>query len=324
MRVLVVGANGQLGTRLCRDLLRRGHDVRGSIRTPERGTWLTGAGGTCVLLDLTDAAGFAVALDGVEGVVLSANPVAPRRGDDTARVSAGTERFVAAAASAGVRRFVLPSLPTSPVDEYVAPVRARRRIEGQLARATTEGVAVRLPPFSDVWLALVGSSLPLRGAEHATLGRPSPFLERFRRVTGSLVEDHGVMLVGGSASARNAFITVADASTALVAALEAVHPPGEIVEVGGPEVLTWRQVADVYAEVLDRPVCVLTTPGVVFGALSTVLAPVAPVPSATFGLNRYQAVTETPWPPGGGLVDPAEMTTVREFLAAKAALPATA
>jgi uncharacterized protein YbjT (DUF2867 family) len=89
MRVLVVGANGQLGTRLCRDLLGRGHDVRGSVRTPERGTWLTGAGGTRVPLDLTDAAGFAAALDGVEGVVLPANPVAPRRGDDAARVSAG-------------------------------------------------------------------------------------------------------------------------------------------------------------------------------------------------------------------------------------------
>jgi hypothetical protein len=78
----------------------------------------------------------------------------------------------------------------------------------------------------------------------------------------------------------------------------------------------------VYAEVLGRPVRVLTMPGSVFGVLSAVLAPVAPVPSATFALNRYQAVTETPWPPGGGLVDPAAMTTVRDFLVAKAALPA--
>ena len=49
------------------------------------------------------------------------------------------------------------------------------------------------------------------------------------------------------------------------------------VEVGGPEVLTWQQVADVYSEVLGRRVRVVTTPGVVFGVLSTVLAPVAPV-----------------------------------------------
>ena len=123
MRVLVVGANGQLGTRLCRDLIERGHEVRGSVRAPDRGAWLTEAGGTSVLLDLADDTGFAAALDGIEGVLMPANPVAPRRGDDTAQASAGMERLVAAAAEVGVRRFVLPSLPSSPVDESVAPVR---------------------------------------------------------------------------------------------------------------------------------------------------------------------------------------------------------
>jgi uncharacterized protein YbjT (DUF2867 family) len=326
MHVLVVGANGQLGTRLCRDLLERGHEVRGSVRTPDRGAWLVEAGGSSVLLDLAgdDPDAFAAALDGIEGVLMPANPVVPRRGDDAARVSAGMERLVDAAASAGVRRFVLPSLPSSPVDESVAPVRARRRLEEQLAQAAMEGVTVRFPPFSDVWLALPGSSIPLRGAENATLDRPSPFLERFRRLTGALVEERGLMLVNGSASARNAFITVADASAALVAALEAPQPPAPVVEVGGPQVLTWRQVAEVYADVLGRPVRVVSTPGMVFGVLSTVLAPVAPVPSATFGMNRYQTFTETPWPPAGGLVDPDSMTTVREFLTAKAALPANA
>lgn len=335
MRVLVVGANGQLGTRLCRDLVERGHDVRGSVRARDRGAWLAEAGGTSVQLDLAAGDGgdggddghdgaFAAALEDVEAAVMPANPVAPRRGDDAARVGAGTERLVKAAATAGVRRFVLPSVPVSPVDESIPPMRAKRRLEEQLARTPMETVAVRLPPFSDVWLALVGSSLPLRGAENATLARPSPFLERFRRLTGTLVEDRGLMLVGGPASARHAFITVADASAALVAAMEAPEPPAPVVEVGGPEVLSWRQVADIYADVLGRPVRVLTTPGVVFGALSTVLAPVAPVPAATFAMNRYLAATETPWPPGGGLVEPGSMTTVREFLTAKAALPARA
>ena len=45
-------------------------------------------------------------------------------------------------------------------------------------------------------------------------------------------------------------------------------------------------------------------------------------PAATFGLNRYMAACQTPWPPGGGgLVDPARMVTVEAFLAAKAELP---
>jgi hypothetical protein len=39
-------------------------------------------------------------------------------------------------------------------------------------------------------------------------------------------------------------------------------------------------------------------------------------------LNRVIAATETPWAAGGGLLDPARMLTVREFLHVKARLPA--
>ena len=38
-------------------------------------------------------------------------------------------------------------------------------------------------------------------------------------------------------------------------------------------------------------------------------------------LNLASGYSQSPYEPGGGLVDPAGMTTVREFLEAKAALP---
>ena len=85
--------------------------------------------------------------------------------------------------------------------------------------------------------------------------------------------------------------------------------------------LTWTDVAEAFRRVLDRNVRIISTPGAVYAALSSVSAPVAKVPSATFGLNRYMASCQTPWPPGGGLVDPAGMMTVESFLASKAGLP---
>ena len=49
----------------------------------------------------------------------------------------------------------------------------------------------------------------------------------------------------------------------------------------------------------------------------------AAVPSRTMALNRFLGASEAPWSPGGGgLVDPAGMTTVEAFLTAKLALPA--
>ena len=59
-------------------------------------------------------------------------------------------------------------------------VRAKRRVEEQLAASGMSWVAVRMPPFTEVWLALVGSSIPLRGESRATVARPYGFLRRFR------------------------------------------------------------------------------------------------------------------------------------------------
>ena len=324
MRVLVVGANGQLGARTCQELLHRGHEVRGSVRAADRAPDVAAAGVELVEADVATGSGVEAALDGVEGVLLSANAVLPRAGDSPRAFHDGALRLVDAAEAAGVRRFVLPSVPVAAIDDEVPPIRTRREREDRLATSPMETVVVRLPPFCDVWLGLVGSSLPTRGEAHASLDRPSPFLRRFRRLTGTAVERRGVMLVPGPATSRHAFITVQDAASALVTALERHPSPVPVVEVGGPEVLSWREVAGIFSEVLGRDVRVLTTPGIVYAAMSTLLRPVAEVPSSTMALNRFMAASQSPWKPGGGLVaDPGAMTTVRSFLAAKAGLPAS-
>jgi len=323
MVVMVVGGNGQLGSACCAELLRRGVPVRASVREAGRGTTLQHAGVDLVELDLTSGSDARRrALEGAECVILSANAVAPRPGDRPALVDRATVELVADAEAAGVRRVVLPSVPVTGADDSVPLARGRRELEQRLLGSPMQPWVLRLPPFMDVWLALVGSSVPLRGEEHATIGRPSPFLRRFRRATGRLVEDRGVMLVPGPATHRHAFIAVADAARATVEAALRPEVPPRPVEVGGPEILTWDDVAAVYADVLGRRVRVVTTPAVVFAAAARLLAPVADVPARTMALNRYLAESETPWTDaGGGLVDPATMTRVESFLRAKAALP---
>lgn len=322
MVVLVVGANGQLGARCAAMLMSRGHDVRGSVRVLARGEALARTGVEVVQGDLGSREGLATALAGVDTVLVTANPVVPRAGDRPEAVYAGLLRLVDDADASGVRRVVLVSVPKTPLDTAVPTVRHRRRMEDRLSAAGYEHVVLRFPPFMECWLALVGSSIPLRGEPYATVGRPSPFLRRVRALTGSSIEGRGLMLVPGRPTNRNAFISAQDVAAACAEAVERPDVTNRVVEVGGPEVLTWLEVAALYEEVLHRRVRVMSTPASVYAAASSVLRPVAEVPAATMALNRLLAATETPWPPGGGLVDPASMVTVREFLHAKAALPA--
>ena len=323
MRILVVGANGQLGARCCGKLLSSGHEVRAVVRAAERGSRLASMGAEVVLGDLTAGDGVRQHLPGVDAVVITANPVVPRAGDDPGAVEDGLLRLVDAAAASGVRRVVLVSLPDPGQPKPAPMVVARRLLEQHVMKRLPDSVVPRFPPFMEVWIALVGSSLPLRGEEFATLGRPSPFLRTFRRGTATLVEDRGLMLVPGSPDIRNAFIAIDDVAAVCTKAVDDPALGGRILDVAGPEVLTWRDVAETYAAVLGRRVRMLSTPAPVYAAAAAALRPIATVASQTMALNHVIATTETNWPnAGGGVLDPREMTTLREFLTAKAALPA--
>ena len=94
MRVLVVGANGQLGARCCGKLLSSGHAVRAVVRTQERGERVASMGAEIVLGDLTAKDGLREHLAGMDAVVITANPGVPRAGDDPADVEAGLTRLV--------------------------------------------------------------------------------------------------------------------------------------------------------------------------------------------------------------------------------------
>ena len=321
--ILVVGATGQVGSLVVRRLRADGEAVRAMVRDPASAADLAATCAELVVADLAHPETLDAALDGVDAVVATANAVAPiRPGDSAAVVEAGYGELIRRAERSGVRRFVLMSVPETPLDERVPVAASKRRVERLLGESGLSWLALRTPPFVEVWLALVGSELPLRGEERTTLGRAYPTLRRFRRVTGRTVERRGVMIVPGPASARQAFLSVHDAATALAAA---VHPgTGEgPVDLGGPEVLTWTDVARIFELVLGRRIRVLSQPAAVFGVLQRLFTPVAPSLAGVMGLNRLIATSETDWDTSetaARLGLPARKT-VERILREKAALP---
>lgn len=322
--LLVVGATGQLGSRIVRQLREHGRDVRALVRpggAPVDDLVATGA--QLVTGDLRDPDSLDAAVDGVDAVVATATVIAPsRRGDTHVAVEHwGYDALVTRAEHAGVRRFVFASVPVTPLDDRVPQLAAKRFVEQRLETSSLSTLALRLAPFTEVWLGLVGSSVPLRGEVRPMLQRPYPFLRAFRRLSGRTVEDQGRLVVPGPATSRNAFISIPDVARLLVAAVDAEDTGA--LDVGGPEVLSWSDVATLYADVLQRPVRVVSLPPAAFGVAQRVLAPFAPSASNIMGMNVLMGTLETAWDTRRTTdrLGVTPLRTVREVLAEKAALP---
>ncbi|HHO54228.1 MAG TPA: NAD-dependent epimerase/dehydratase family protein [Deltaproteobacteria bacterium] len=110
MRVGVTGATGFLGTHIARELLDRGADVVGIVRSLERGAELEARGVTLRRADLMDPEALVAAAEGLDALVSNASPaVGGSDGDPQALISAdrrATQNVVSASLAAGVPRFV--------------------------------------------------------------------------------------------------------------------------------------------------------------------------------------------------------------------------
>ena len=104
MIVVVTGANGLVGSRLCAALAGRGADVRAVVRRP--GTAPAGQNVSEHVGDFTDPAFAATVLDGAAAAVTTVHPMGSAE-DVQRRVGVeGTTTFARAAGAAGVERLV--------------------------------------------------------------------------------------------------------------------------------------------------------------------------------------------------------------------------
>lgn len=115
MRILVIGSTGVLGRNVVPRLAERGHAVRAVARRPEQAEMLRRMGVEAVAGDILDAASLARASEGCDAALHLATAI-PRAGgaqdwslNDRVRRE-GTANLLAAAVSAGVRRYVQQSI----------------------------------------------------------------------------------------------------------------------------------------------------------------------------------------------------------------------
>ena len=230
MRVFVAGATGAIGSKLVPALVRRGHEVVGTTRSPERARAIEAAGATRAVVDALDAEAVKRAVgEAAPDVIvheLTAIPpdFNPRRFDRAFAMTnrlrtEGTDHLVAAAEAAGVRRFVAQSFAAwpyvrqgswvktedDPLDED-PPAQVRRTLQAirYVERATLQG------PFEGLALRYGGFYGP-----GSSLARIGPIADVVRRRRFPIV---------GSGAGVWSFVHLEDAAEATALAVERGAP----------------------------------------------------------------------------------------------------
>jgi uncharacterized protein YbjT (DUF2867 family) len=315
---LVVGATGQVGIAVVRRLLAERRPVRALVRSSAAAERFRALGADISFGDLTQPQTLQTACRGMDVIVATANAAVPTRQTDTFQSvdRDGYRNLITAAAESGVKRFVYASVPLTKAQPPF--IRCKRDVEALLASSGPEPVVFRADIFMDVAFAMMGSDLPVRGAEGATVLRPYRFAaDHFARIRNS-IETRRVAFVPGSGQQRHAFICVDDVAAFMAAAVSG-GPPG-FHTIGGPEALSFLDIAGIYERILNCRLRVRRMPAWIFRAAASIMGPFSASAANLMWLNYIGATEETP-------IDSTPVasafgvrrTTAEEFLRSKAA-----
>ncbi|MFD7135769.1 SDR family oxidoreductase [Streptomyces sp. NPDC059894] len=256
---LVTGATGYIGGRLVPELLAAGHRVRCLARSPERLRDHPWAGRAEVVRgDVTDAASVARAMRGVDVAYYLVHALGT--GDDFEETDRRAARiFGERARAAGVRRVVyLGGLTPADVPERELSPHLRSRAE--------------------VGRVLLGSGVPttvLRAA--VVIGSGSASFEMLRYLTERLP----VMVTPSWVRTRIQPVAVRDVLRALVGSAGMPADVNRAFDIGGPDVLTYRDMMVRYAAVAELPRrLILPVPMLSPGLSSHWVGLVTPVPAS--------------------------------------------
>ncbi len=256
MLVLVAGATGSVGTELVRELMARHHRVRALSRRP------------CTIADeAVQADATSTDLSGVcrdVEVIISAlgASVSPnskeKRGYDEVDY-AGNSRLLAEAKKAGVKRFIYVSVHIEDGYRHTAYIAAHERFVEELRSS---------------------------GISHTVI-RPTGIFSTFAEILAFARK--GPVPVLGDGQAKSNPVHEADVALAAINALEA--GPAE-VNLGGPDVLTRRQIAEEVFGALRKKPRVMAMPVRVFGWLTTLMSLGSPRKKQLFEFVQAVAVTD--------------------------------
>ncbi len=248
--VLVAGASGFVGRRLCPALAAAGHHVRAMTRHPDSYS----GDGVAVYGDVHEPRTLAAALDGCRAAYYLVHSLDSK---DFERLDAeAAKAFGEAAADAGVEQIIYLGGLGSETDALSSHLRSRREVEGLLGSG---GVPVTV----------------LRAG--IIVGRGGISWE----MTRQLVDHLPAMVTPRWVRTKTQPIAVADVVRYLVGVLDGPRAKGKVLEIGGPDTMQYVTMLRRVAEIKKRPLFILPVPLLSPGLSSRWLALVTDVDTQT-------------------------------------------
>ena len=228
---LVIGATGLMGSEICRQLAAAGKPVRALVRAtsdPAKVAALKGMGAELVQGDLRDRASLAAACKGVRAVISTASsmPFSYVSGEnDPQRVDLeGIKSLIDVAKAAGVEHLVYTSF-TCVVDLDFPLRNAKRQVEQHLMGSGLTYTILRPGVFMEVWLS------PAVGFDAA----------------GATAQ------IYGTGDNPISWISFRDVASFAVASLDNPAARNAVLELGGPEALSPRDVVRIFENAGGKP-----------------------------------------------------------------------
>ena len=278
-RVCVVGGSGFIGRYVVKRLAARGAVVSVVSRHASEARFLKPMGdvGQIALIDagLADEAALAAALEGASAVVSSVG-ILYERGRQRFQLLHvdGPARLARLAAAAGAGHFVHVSALSA--DARAASAYARSKAEGEAAvKAGFPGATVLRPSL--------------------VFGPEDDFFNRF----GAMARVAPALPLVGGGGARFQPVYVGDVADAVLAALDRPEAAGKTYELGGPAVLSFRQLMELLLVEIGRRRFLMPLP---FGLASLMASFLSLMPSPMLTRDQVKLLQRdsvvTPGAPG--------------------------
>lgn len=216
--ILITGATGFVGPHIVHALRAEGRSLRALVRDGADSGRLHAWGCETVVGEMTDAASLRRAVEGCDTVVHLVAILTGKQTDFDRVMSQGTRDLVAAAAAAGVRRFVLMS-----------------------ALGTDERTKDLVPYYGAKWE--MERAVKESGLEHVifrpsfVFGKDGGALAQFRKIAKLAP----VTPIVGPGTQRIQPIWVEDVAAYFAAAIDEPEAANRTFELGGPDVVTWNE-----------------------------------------------------------------------------------
>jgi uncharacterized protein YbjT (DUF2867 family) len=222
MRILVSGATGYVGSRLIPRLVAAGHEVSCMVRDAWRVDPRVAESTRVVVADALQPESVAAAMQGIEVAYYLIHSMAASGGDFQERDQLAAHNFAVAARQAGVSRIIYLGGLASETSQISLHLKSRHETGDALRKFG--------PPVTEFRAGII-------------VGNGSVSFELIRHLTERLP----VMICPRWVITRTQPIAIDDVLDYLVAALQSQRSTGQVIEVGGATIETYRSMMLTYA-----------------------------------------------------------------------------